>query len=193
MKSKYLIGALAIAGAAFSLPASAQLSMPSLSSAYIGASLGQAEHKLDCEGFPCDEKDNAWRVFGGFQLNRTFSVELGYANLGESTVDFGAGDTFHAEVTAWDLSAIGAIPVGPVSLFGRLGLYRATVEVREPLLGLSSDDSNTGFVWGLGVMFDINKNLGIRAEWQQYNDVGSDDIGEADVRVLNVGLLWRFQ
>lgn len=191
MKSKYVIGALAVAAAAFSLPASAQLTMPSLSSAYIGASLGQSDADYDCEGASCDLKDNAWRVFGGFQLNRTFSAELGYSNLGEASFDFGGGDTVVAEATAWDLSAIAAFPVGPVSLYGRLGLYRAEVETRDALFG-TSDDSSNGLLWGLGVMFDINKNLAIRGEWKQYNGIESGD-EDADVNVISVGLLWRFQ
>ena len=191
MKRKYLIGALAIAGAAFSLPASAQLSMPSLSSAYIGAELGQSDADYDCGGANCDLKDNAWRVFGGFQLNRTFSAELGYANLGEANFDFGAFGSVTAEATAWDLSAIGALPVGPVSIYGRLGLYRAEVESRDTVLG-TSDDSSNGLLWGLGVLFDINKNLGIRGEWRQYNGIESGD-EDADINVISVGVLWRFQ
>ena len=191
MKTKYLIAALGLAAGAFALPASAQMSMPALSSAYIGGSLGQSEVDFDCEGDPCDKKDGSWRIFGGYQFNRHFSAELGYANLGEATVDLAPGARLTLETTAWDLSAIGAFPVGPVSIFGRLGLYRA--EVEASILGFSADADNTGLTWGLGVQYDVTKNLGIRAEWQQYNDV-EDDVGaEADVRVLNLGLVWRFQ
>jgi len=191
MKSKHLIGAFAIAAAGFSLPASAQMTMPSLSSAYIGASLGQADLDFDCAGSTgCDTKDTAWRIFGGFQLNRTFSAELGYANLGEARFDDPV-DPVTVEGTAWDLSAIGAIPIGPVSVFGRLGLYRAEVEASGP--GGSADASSTGLLWGIGAQFDFTKNLGVRAEWQQYNDV-EDDVGtKADVNVISVGVVWRFQ
>ena len=192
MKSKYLVGVFAIAAAALAAPASAQMSAPSLSSAYIGGSLGQSELDLDCEGASCEKKDTAWRIFGGYQFSKHFSAELGYANLGEATIDFGPGDTVSAEGTAWDISAVGMLPVGPVSLYGRLGLYRADTELRDSLSGESADDTNTGVFWGLGLQFDISKNLGVRAEWQQYNDVG-DGEGEFDVRVLNIGVVWRFQ
>ena len=191
MKTKHLIGALAIAAASFSLPAAAQMSMPSLSSAYIGASVGKADLDFDCAGFTgCDTKDTAWRVFGGYQFSRHFSAELGYANLGEASfVD--PVDPINVEGTAWDISAVGAFPVGPVSIFGRLGLYSADIEASGP--GGSADASNTGILFGVGVQYDFNKNLGLRAEWQQYNDV-EDDVGtKADVSVINVGVVWRFQ
>src|SRR5207237_1599065 len=43
---------------------------------YIGGSLGQMEAKGSCPaGLTCDFKDNSWKVFGGYQLNRTFALE----------------------------------------------------------------------------------------------------------------------
>jgi OmpA-OmpF porin, OOP family len=194
-KTKCFIAALGVAAAGFALPASAQMSMPTLSSAYIGGAFGKSDLDLSCEDtISCDNKDSAWRVFGGFQVSRHFSVELGYANLGEATFDFGAGDTASVEFSAWDLSAIGAFPIGPVSIFGRLGLFRASVEAREPLFGIDEEDTDTGLTYGVGVQYDVNKNLGVRAEWQRYNGVkvfGSDE--KFDPSVINIAVLWRFQ
>jgi OmpA-OmpF porin, OOP family len=192
MKTKYLAVAFAIAAASFALPTVAQVSAPSVSSAYVGGSLGQAELDLDCEGASCEKKDTTWRVFGGYQFHRHFSAELGYANLGEARVDFGPGDQFTAEARAWDISAVGILPVGPVSLIGRLGLYRANTELRDSASGESADDNNSGLLIGLGVQYDVTKNLGVRAEWQQYADVGHGDT-EFDVRVINLGVVWKFQ
>jgi hypothetical protein len=42
------------------------------------------------------------------------------------------------------------------------------------------------------VRFDFLRNLAVRAEWQRYSDVGSSDIGEADIDVLSLGLLFTF-
>lgn len=197
MKTKYLIGAFAFAAAAFALPASAQMSAPSWSSVYIGGSLGQADADLDCDGaLSCDNKDTAWRVFGGYQFNRHFSVELGYANLGKATQDFGGGDTLEAEATAFDASVVGAFPVGPVSIYGRLGLYRADLEVNEPLFG-NVEESSNGVLVGVGVQWDFTKNLGVRGEWTRYDGLdgqaASGGETSVDIDVLSIGLLWRFQ
>ena len=190
MKAKYLLGALAIATAAFALPASAQ----SMSSVYIGGSLGQSDADVNCEGFACDTKDTGWRIFGGYQFNRHFSAELGYANLGKATVDFGGGDTFETEATAFDLSAVGAFPVGPVSIYGRLGLYRADIETSEPLFGINTEESSNGILFGAGVQWDFTKNLGLRGEWTRYDGLEAcSDCEKVDVDVLSIGLLWRFQ
>ena len=71
---------LALATSAFALPAAAQLNM---SSVYVGGSLGRSDYKVP------DETDTAWRLFGGYQLNRNFAAEIGYHNLG--TVNFTGG------------------------------------------------------------------------------------------------------
>ena len=194
MKTKYLIAALGVAAATFALPASAQMSMPSLSSAYVGGQFGKSDLDL-CLGdeVSCDDKDTAWRVFGGYQINRTISVELGYANLGETTFSFGGADTGSLEATAWDVSAVAAWPIGPVSIFGRVGLYRMNVELREALFG-NEEDNDTGLLFGLGVQYDINKNLGLRGEWMRYSSVEVFGSGEKfNPSVLSIGLLWRFQ
>jgi OmpA-OmpF porin, OOP family len=180
MKIKAL---LAIAGfsaaAGLAGPASAQMSNI-MSSAYIGASIGQSDLGDACGGLAsCDDKDTAWKVFGGYQINRTFGVELGYANLGEITVP-GAG----AEVTAIELLGIAAIPVGPVSLYGKLGFARGKVKGTGALGGVS--DTSTDLTYGIGVQYDFTKQLGIRGEWQRY------DFDDA-VDVMSIGVVFRFQ
>jgi OOP family OmpA-OmpF porin len=184
MKSKTFIAVLGVAAAGVALPAVAQMRSPSLSSAYVGGSVGQGEQKFDCGSSDCDRKDTAWRLFGGYRFHPNFSAELGYADLG--TAKFGGTDV---ETKAWDLSALGAFPLGnQFSLFGRLGGYHATTDA-----GSLSEDKN-GLTYGLGAQYDLNRNLGLRAEWQRYHKVGGGDLGqEANADMLSVGALWHFQ
>jgi OOP family OmpA-OmpF porin len=54
--------------------------------AYLRLALGQSQADIDCTGTTsCDDGDTAWKVFGGYQFNRHFALEAGYANLGEAT------------------------------------------------------------------------------------------------------------
>lgn len=187
--------ALGIIGAALALPAGAQSFNPS--AFYAGASFGQSDFKDGCQdvtgpGVTCDDKDTAWRIFGGYQINRNFAAELGYQDLGEIKASGGGVDAA-VKAHAWDLSAIGLLPfANQFAGFGRLGLYSGKTELTSNV-GVSGDDSNTGLTWGLGLQWDPMRQLGVRVEWQQYHDIGGDNSGKGNINVLNVGALWRFQ
>jgi OOP family OmpA-OmpF porin len=159
---------------------------------YVGGAFGQVEYQDFCEGISgpgisCDEKDTAWKILGGYQFNRNLAVELGYANLGEvSASGFGVSAT--VEATAFDLVAVGSFPVvDKLSVYGKLGLFRADFEGRSSV-GATLDESENGFTFGIGLRYDVMRNLGVRAEWQRYNEID----GELDADVLSIGVIWRF-
>src|ERR671930_126021 len=99
MKTKAVIAVLGLASATLALPAAAQMSM---SSAYVGGSLGQSKFKGDCGGggFSCDTKDTSFRIFGGYQFTRNIAAELGYTDLGKLTVS-GFGVSGEVKATAF--------------------------------------------------------------------------------------------
>lgn len=174
---------------------------------YVGAAFGQAKSDLDCTGTTsCDDSDSSWKIFGGYQINRNFAVEFGYANLGEakaSTPAFFFGGLLipaanvSIEATVWELVGVGSLPVADrFSLYGKIGLYRSEtdISVAFPSVGATSNDSddNMDITFGFGARYDFTRNFGIRAEWQRYSSVSAGDFGDSDVDVMSVGLLWRF-
>ncbi|HYR34373.1 MAG TPA: outer membrane beta-barrel protein, partial [Burkholderiales bacterium] len=123
MNKKALVAVLGVTAAAFAFPAAAQ----DLSAVYIGGGLGQSKFKKVCQdagpGETCDDKDTAFKIFGGYQFNKNFAAEFGYTDLGKAKF---SDPTFSAEFKAyvWELSAIGAFPVmDAFSIYGRLGGY----------------------------------------------------------------------
>jgi len=188
MKTKALIAVAALGAAAFSLPATAQMSM---SSAYVGGGFGQSKFKCPT-GLSCDDtKDTAFKLFGGYQFNRNIAAEVGYTDLGKAT-GTGGGE---AKATAWELSAVGSFPVWQqLSILGRLGLYYGEGKLEGG--GVSDKKNTTDLAYGLGVGWDFNKNLGVRAEWQRYSKVKFETTGfsgDSDIDVLGASVLWRFQ
>ena len=173
MNRKALIAITALSAAVFAAPAMAQMRAPSLSSAYVGGSIGQSKVKVDCGG--CDTKDTAFRLFGGYQFNRNIAAELGYSDLG-------SGGT--VEANAWDLSGVFSWPfANQLAAFGRLGLARVE----------GNSEEKNALTWGLGVQYDVTRNLGIRGEFQRYKVDAGAALGDVDIDVLSIGALWRFQ
>ena len=187
---KALVAVFGLTAAALAMPAAAQ-------SAYIGGSLGQSKFNIDCSGgLTCDDKDTAFRLFGGYQFTRNLAAELGYADLGKSKLT-GPGGTDELAADAWDLSGVFMWPFGSTgfNVFGRLGLYYGNMDLSGVDRG---SKTTTNVTYGLGGGYDFNKSLGLRAEWQRYSKMKArnDATGaetDGDVDNLSIGVLWRFQ
>lgn len=161
---------------------------------YVGAAVGQTTVDfcgVNTVGLSCDDEDTSWKILGGYQIDRNFSAELGYSSLGELTAS-GPGGSLKVEASAWELVGIGAYPLSnQLSVYGKVGLYRAEAELTSTI-GLSADETATDLTYGFGVRYDFTPAIGVRGEWQRYADVGGGNIGDGDVDVLSVGVLFKF-
>jgi opacity protein-like surface antigen len=164
MGRKWLVSVLGAAAVSMSVGAQAQTGMsPVVPNIYAGIEIGQADIE--------NEDDIGFKVFGGYQFTRNIAAELGYGMM---------FDKSDVEVTALELVAVGMFPIAnQFSLIGKLGL--ANVEVDSP--GGSAD--KTEITWGIGVQFDVSRNLGVRALWQRYET-------EEALDWLAIGVMWRF-
>lgn len=167
---------------------------------YLGGTIGQSDADVDCEGTAtCDAKDTAWRIFGGYQINRHFAVEVGYHDLGKVSATFTtpiAGDV-SIKSNAWEFLAVGKLPVAnQFSLYGKAGLFRGEAKASANVVGLGSGslkETNIDLTYGFGAQYDFSRQVSIRGEWQRYTNLGDNaTIGEADIDVLGVGVLVRF-
>lgn len=164
---------------------------------YAGGSIGQADYECEASpGLACDTKDTAWKILGGYQVNRNFAVEFGYTNLGELSVS-GAGARITLETTAWEVVGLGSFPVAnQFSIYGKLGFYRGEADVSSNVAGGSGSRNSTDLTYGLGARYDFSRNLGMRVEWQRYGKVEAPSTtvsaGDSDIDVLSLGVVWRF-
>jgi len=149
-----------------------------------------------------DDGSTGWKVFGGHQFNENWAVELAYTNLGKFSFDadiasgsVGVPTTEYGEVKpdCWSLSAVGILPVGNnFSLLGKAGVCRwddnaFAYEVGGPPYPEGS--TGTDLTFGLGAKYDINDNLGVRAEWERFNNVVHD---RANVDLWSLSLQYGF-
>ena len=165
---------------------------------YAGLHLGQATAKDACDGvsgagISCDDNDTMFRILGGYQFNKNLAVELGYNDMGEVSAS-GGGITANIESKIWEVVAVGSWPFTPqFSAYGKLGMYRGETDFSTNAPGVGNEsESNTDLTYGIGVRWDFTKNLGVRAEYQIYKDLGGGNIGESDVDAMSVGVIWKF-
>lgn len=162
MNKKWFVSMLGAAALAVSTGAYAQ--QPAATGFYIGAEVGNT----DVGGA---DDDIGFKLLGGYQFHRNIAAELGYGML---------YDKGGVEVTTLEAVAVGMFPIAnQFSIIGKLGL--ANVEAKAA--GAKNDE--TEITWGLGVQYDISRNLGVRALWQRYETDEATDF-------LAVGVTWKF-
>lgn len=168
---------------------------------YLGGSVGEAIYSDTCSDYTvltgCNDGDTAFRVFLGYQFNRNFAIEGGWANLGEvdsQGLFAGVPTTFRSEANGYDVAAVVSWPVlEHLSLYGKLGVSYVRTRIERNSGGVVSQGSHYsgGFTYGLGVEFGLWR-LGLRAEWQHYDNAASTLVDEDNVDYYSIGLVLRF-
>jgi hypothetical protein len=170
------MGALALASA----PAQAQVPGFDL---YIGGGLGQSNLGLSAAELGTldfDEKDMAWKLFGGLRMASVFGAELAY-------IDFGKPDGDDAEVKYKGLAAFGMfyvpLPLPMLDIYAKAGLARLDADLEVGLGSLSTDD--TKFAYGAGLQLKFG-SLAIRGEYERFK------VEEADPTLLSISFSKSF-
>jgi opacity protein-like surface antigen len=60
--------------------------------------------------------------------------------------------------------------------------------------GFGGDDNDFAFAfaWGLGVQYTFGERVGLRAEWDRYENVGNDTVGEGDIDAYTISVNYKF-
>lgn len=147
----------------------ALLTFASLASAagpwIIGAGIGQSDFG-DCASDSCDQRKEAYKVFGGYRLSRHLALEAGYVDLGKTTAVTGASfiETKPRGVAG---HVVGIWPiVDRLSLLGRIGFIYGDSKVTGNIP--TRNDKATNVAWGLGAQYEIGPDFIVRVDWDRY-------------------------
>ena len=183
---------------------------------YLGGNIGQSTATIDDARITSgllgsglvagpisdDDDDLGFKVFGGYQYNKYFSVEAGYFDLGQfgfttSTTPAGtlSGDI---RIRGLNLDLVGTLPITEkFSAFGRIGGTYARSEDRfvgtgaVHVLNPNPSEDAANLKVGLGVQYAFNEALSVRAEIERYRI--DDAVGnKGDVDLASIGLVYRF-
>jgi OOP family OmpA-OmpF porin len=189
------IATLVVAAAMSSAAFGAQFGAPGESGFYGGLGVGRSDSDTNAAGIAGakDNKDNAWKAFGGYQFNRYLGVEVGYIDLGRASI-VGPGGAASFDSQAWQASAVGSLPINnQFALTGKLGIARTDTDTvgnigATPVL---ASDHNTDPTYGLGLRYDFTKTVGVRGEWERLRSSGGP-FGKSDIDVYSVNGIYRF-
>jgi OOP family OmpA-OmpF porin len=161
---------------------------------YIGGGIGDFSSSIDDidsltqinDSIDFTDGDNAMKLFAGWAFNRYFAVQGDWVDFGEQSAAVSPSVGSTSNVKGFAPSIVGTLPIGPVELFGRVGMmfYNLDVNLNG---GKLIDDSAEDMVWSAGIGIDIKDRLNLRLE---YETVDIPQFDEANAVWLNAA--WKF-
>lgn len=157
---------------------------------YVGAVTGLTSYGVDCAGTTrCDKNDTGYKVYGGYQIDPNWGVEVGYTDFGKTSATVGALDL---QVKAKAVSLVGVLR-GQFSTdwSGVVRLGIASVKSTLSAAGLGSNsESNVKAYAGIGVEYALTKDFKITASGD-FTDIEVED-QTGGVKMLSLGLQYGF-
>lgn len=154
-----------------------------------------------------DEKDSAFKIGTGIQLNRHVAVEFQYIDLGEISYKANGGNSFGDKGTlkassgtdGFGMNLVGTLPFDRFKLFGKVGYHKLKTDVKASadvtLAGgqqVSEEIKDDTTEWvnslGLGASYAFTPMIELVAEYERYSDVAD----EYDVDFASIGLRYNF-
>jgi len=179
---------------------------------YVGGSLGRSMTTFDgtdFEPFPgethsFEKNKTAYKLFAGYNFNKNFAIEGGYADLGKPAQNVawvgGSGKGVQKE-SAWFVAGKGTLPINEqFNLFGKLGLTQNKVKASwSDTDGFSGSDSKSrsGVLYGVGAEYNVSKQIGVRMEYEDFGKFGSQFVndtgtGRTKTSLWSVGMAYKF-
>lgn len=153
-----------------------------------------------------DDDDSGWRAFVGYRPHPHFAFELSYLDLGEldieasgivhatvdgAAVDVPVDDVKVGKVEFRDVVQLNALANTPlianrVNFFAKAGLARVNFHLKANGGGRESKKKTTP-VLGAGVFFHLTDQIALRAEYDYWDDIGSN----SSVDIWSLGVQFR--
>ena len=142
-----------------------------------------------------DDDDTGWKVLAGYRFNRFISLEGAYVDFGRQSDTFdvaGSSGDFTAELSGFSPQLVGTIPMGPVELYGKVGVYFIDIDLAADIdspdeLDFDSNTSEEDFMYGVGIGATFFERLNAKLEYE-WIDIGRGDKANALFATGN----WRF-
>ncbi len=143
---------------------------------YAGAGVGQSF--VDEGNY--DDEDTAYSLFGGYQFNRYFGLEAGYADFGKLEP---RGNGPDLEASSVYLTAVGTLPITDhFSAYAKAGIQRWDLDKAVPSVVGNADDSGTDPTYGVGVQYRFTDHVALRGEYSRF-EVEDTDLDLAQIQV----------
>jgi OOP family OmpA-OmpF porin len=144
-----------------------------------------------------DTKDVTYQAGLGYRFNQYWAVEVGAADMGDYSIDQVDSAFFAVEgrytVKGFKTAVVGSYPLTErFSVYGKLGIAATKAEF-EATNGFVGEEKRNSLLAGFGVQYMIWQHLGVRAEFENWGEVGNEtDTGRAKLDTWNLQAVFTF-
>ena len=163
---------------------------------FVGGALGQASTDVpgatSGSGVTVDDSSTGYKVFGGYNVARYFSVEGAYVDGASVKMD-AAPYSASLETSGFAFRAMGVLPLREkLSLFADLGMYMwdGDATINDGFSTASGSTDGTDPVYGIGMGWQAMKNGKVRVEIERYTT--SSEGVDMDTDMISVGFAYNF-
>lgn len=147
--------------------------------AYVGAGAVGSRYNYNVPGATSTDNSSgnkvSGKVFGGYELNKTWSVEGGYADLGSSSYSYSnpAGTAGHLDSSSHSFygAAKATFPINEkFDMYGKVGAARNHLSVAGTgaASALSESTNKTDLYAAVGGQYNLTKNVGLTLEYERF-------------------------
>ena len=166
---------------------------------YVGGALGQAS--TDVPGanqdpsVTVDDSSTGYKVFGGYNVMKYFSVEGAYVDGASVTMNASDPTPFSTslETSGFAFRAMGVLPLREkLHLFADLGMYmwNGDATVSDGSFSASGSTDGTDPVYGVGLGWQVIPKGNLRVEIERYDT--SVEGTSMDTDMISVGFAYNF-
>jgi opacity protein-like surface antigen len=166
--------------------------------AYLGLGVASIDHSYSAAndaGIAVTDKDGYngnLKIFGGYEVNQTWGVEVGYTDLNQADFNYSAaGLSGHAKSDGYQyyVAAKGNYPINEqFSVYGKLGAEHSQRQIRNTgFYDLSNSD--TGVYASVGLQYNFTPQWAVTAEYERY---GKDKDFGAKPDAWTIGARYSF-
>jgi len=140
----------------------------------------------------------SFHIGGGYHFDQNLGVEGGIVAVGDSTINSGfVSETL--KTSSFYVAGVGTLPLSEqFDLFGKLGFASTKIDYTSNFF-IPASASKTNLMYGIGGQFNINRNVGIRLQYENFGKVdfapGAILLGQTNsvgLSTFTVGAVYNF-
>ncbi|MPY25952.1 OmpA family protein [Shewanella sp. YLB-07] len=161
--------------------------------AYVGLRGGwtNVEGACSSDSSVCNDDTFGYGLYAGYQFTSWFALEAAVTDYGSPDASYGVNNV-SADIWGSELSGVFSYDVSEhLDAYLRVGAAYQGID-KESTWGDAQTSNEWGIVSAVGLDYRLSKNWSLRGEYQFIDGIGDEEVMQADMHFVSLGLSYHF-